>query len=100
MSDYISRETAAWFFRSTREHLRPQDYKSADEFNTRDLMLLNAEQAIRSMPSISVIDHARAIKEYCKDKGDDCTGCPFDNTNACELSRVMLPNEWFLPEEV
>lgn len=53
MSDYISREDAEAIFRNARASLKPQDYKSADEFNTRDLMLLNAEQMIHLLPSVT-----------------------------------------------
>lgn len=50
--DAISREDAEQMFRNIRCHLKPQDYKSAEEFNTRDLMLLNAEQMIHALPSV------------------------------------------------
>ena len=49
--ELISREDAEAIFRNTRKRLNPQDYKSAEEFNTRDLMLLNAEQMIHLLPS-------------------------------------------------
>lgn len=51
--DAISREDAEQMFRNIRCHLKPQDYKSAEEFNTRDLMLLNAEQMIHALPSVT-----------------------------------------------
>lgn len=51
--DAISREDAEQMFRNIRSHLKPQDYKSAEEFNTRDLMLLNAEQMIHALPSVT-----------------------------------------------
>lgn len=51
--DAISRKDAEQMFRNIRSHLKPQDYKSAEEFNTRDLMLLNAEQMIHALPSVS-----------------------------------------------
>ena len=50
--DAISRKDAEQMFRNIRSHLKPQDYKSAEEFNTRDLMLLNAEQMIHALPSV------------------------------------------------
>lgn len=50
--DVVSREDAEQMFRNIRSHLKPQDYKSAEEFNTRDLMLLNAEQMIHALPSV------------------------------------------------
>jgi len=51
--DAISREDAEQMFRNIRSHLKPQDYKSAEEFNTRDLMLLNAEQMIHLLPPVT-----------------------------------------------
>ena len=51
--DAISRKDAEQMFRNIRSHLKPQDYKSAEEFNTRDLMLLNAEQMIHALPSVT-----------------------------------------------
>lgn len=50
--DAVSRKDAEQMFRNIRCHLKPQDYKSAEEFNTRDLMLLNAEQMIHALPSV------------------------------------------------
>ena len=51
--DAVSRKDAEQMFRNIRSHLKPQDYKSAEEFNTRDLMLLNAEQMIHALPSVT-----------------------------------------------
>lgn len=50
--DAISRAEAEAIFRNARSKLNPSDYKTADEFNTRDLMLLNAEQLIHLLPSV------------------------------------------------
>ena len=50
--DVISRAEAEAIFRNARSKLNPSDYKTADEFNTRDLMLLNAEQFIHLLPSV------------------------------------------------
>lgn len=50
--DCISRAEAEALFREARINLNPKMYKSADEFNTRDLMLLNAEQMIHLLPSV------------------------------------------------
>lgn len=50
--DVISRAEAEAIFRNARSKLNPSDYKTADEFNTRDLMLLNAEQLIHLLPSV------------------------------------------------
>ena len=50
--DAIRRADAEALFRNARSKLNPSDYKTADEFNTRDLMLLNAEQFIHLLPSV------------------------------------------------
>ena len=50
--DAIRRADAEALFRNARRKLNPSDYKTADEFNTRDLMLLNAEQFIHLLPSV------------------------------------------------
>ena len=50
--DAISRADAEQMFRNARMHLKPEMYKSAEEYNTRDLMLLNAEQMIHVLPSV------------------------------------------------
>jgi hypothetical protein len=50
--DTISRAEAEAIFRNARSKLNPSEYKTADEFNTRDLMLLNAEQLIHLLPSV------------------------------------------------
>ena len=52
-TDLISRADAEALFRNARSKLNPSDYKTADEFNTRDLMLLNAEQMIHLLPSVT-----------------------------------------------
>ena len=51
--DVISRAEAEAIFRNARSKLNPSDYKTADEFSTRDLMLLNAEQFIHLLPSVT-----------------------------------------------
>jgi len=50
--DAIRRADAEALFRNARSKLNPSDYKTADEFNTRDLMLLNAEQFIHLLPPV------------------------------------------------
>lgn len=53
--DYISREAAESVFRNARKSLNAQkhDYM-ANEYLTRDTMLLNAEQIIHALPSAVV----------------------------------------------
>ena len=62
--DAIRRADAEALFRNARSKLNPSDYKTADEFNTRDLMLLNAEQFIHLLPSVRpqepILDKIRA----------------------------------------
>lgn len=94
MSDLISREEAL---------SHPFANGKYDKENANLDYILGFEsykEWLETIPTASVLEHARAIKEYCKNKGDDCTGCPFEskNKNACELGRMMLPSEWFLPE--
>ena len=56
MDDLISRADVEALFRDARKRLKASDYKTFDEFNTRDLMLLNAEQLIHILPSVSVAE--------------------------------------------
>lgn len=64
MADYISRERAVNIFSRARAAMKPSDYRTFDEMNTRDLMLLNAEQAINAIPAADVAEvrHARWIR--------------------------------------
>ena len=56
MNDYIRREDAEAIFRNARQDLfKCRDQYSPEEFNTRDLMLLNAEQMIHLLPSVKSI---------------------------------------------
>ena len=51
--DLISREEAESMFRNARQTLfKHKEQYSAEEFNIRDLMLLNAEQMIHLLPSV------------------------------------------------
>ena len=75
--DAIRRADAEALFRNARSKLNPSDYKTADEFNTRDLMLLNAEQFIHLLPSVRPqepktghwIDDAKTYYEELKKRG-------------------------------
>lgn len=56
MTDLISREDAEMVFRNARQDLfKHREQYSPEEFNTRDLMLLNAEQMIHLLPSVKNI---------------------------------------------
>lgn len=51
--DLIIREDAEMLFRNARQELfKNRAEYSAEEFNIRDLMLLNAEQMIHLLPSV------------------------------------------------
>lgn len=81
MAKYIRQEAAEKIFSRARTALKPEDYKSADEFNTRDLMLLNAEQLIHAMKSIDVVlckDCLYCHAGYC-DRFDDLIPFGFSN---------------------
>lgn len=54
MAEYIERESAEAIFRNARRRMKPEMYKTFDEFNTRDCMLLNAEQLIHLLPAADV----------------------------------------------
>ena len=55
MNDYISREAAEEVFRNARESLNARKYDyMANEYLTRDTMLLNAEQIIHALPAADV----------------------------------------------
>jgi hypothetical protein len=55
---------------------------------------------LETLPTTSILDHARAIKEYCKKQGESCGFCPFNGMGGtmCRLSGMELPLGWFLPE--
>lgn len=54
--DLISRKDAEMLFKNARKELfEDRDQYSPEEFNTRDMMLLNAEQMIHLMPSVKHI---------------------------------------------
>lgn len=51
--DLISREDAETIFRNARQEMfEHRDQYSPEEFNIRDLMLLNAEQMIHLLPGV------------------------------------------------
>lgn len=70
-TDLISRADAEALFRNARSKLNPSDYKTADEFNTRDLMLLNAEQMIHLLPSVTP-QEPKASNSENPNKCEDC----------------------------
>ena len=55
MTGYVSREAAEEVFRDARKSLNAQKYDyMANEYLTRDTMLLNAEQIIHALPAADV----------------------------------------------
>ena len=66
--DLISRQDAEGIFREARRQLKPQDYKTAYEFNTRDLILLNAEQLIHQLPPVTPQLSAEKTAEWIDNK--------------------------------
>ena len=86
--DVVSRKDAEQMFRNIRSHLKPQDYKSAEEFNTRDLMLLNAEQMIHALPSVThksgkwIVDKGSLDSQY----GEVC------KCSKCEIESIGVSN--------
>ena len=83
MSDYIDRQAL----------LEKEKYQ--DDWN----MFLNyvTVDDIKSIPSADVLEHARAIKEYCKERTKKpiwCNDCPLYEA-FCKNSTP--PNMWDLP---
>lgn len=75
---YIDREAAANIFSRARSAMRPEDYSTFDEMNTRDLMLLNAEQAIRLLPAADVVEVVRCGEcKYCVERYDTDGNAPY-----------------------
>ena len=101
--DAISRKDAEQMFRNIRSHLKLQDYKSAEEFNTRDLMLLNAEQMIHALPSVTQ-KSGKWIKVKSGDKDFPesivCSRCNNENShldfneNAEPIGKVFVTSKY------
>ena len=75
--------------------------------NLRNLRLNDKEiyKAIYELPSADIMECARAIKEYCRDRDnldEPCEGCPFHFYDGfagfCVLNYGLYPNEWYKPE--
>ena len=80
--DAIRRADAEALFRNARSKLNPSDYKTADEFNTRDLMLLNAEQFIHLLPSVRPQEPKTGHWEMCEDADGIYGVCDICGTDA------------------
>lgn len=86
MSDLISREAVINAIANTCFWL------SADNWE-------ELTKCINSIPSADIIDHARAIKEYCEKERINCAECPFYNRErnlSCVLCDPCM--SWDLPE--
>lgn len=82
MSDLIIREEAI----KALGDIHPLDYNArAYKFK------------IESIPSADIIDHARAIKEYCE-HFPVCEGCRFYKKFPFRCTFGICPQEWKLPE--
>ena len=97
MSDLISREEVDSVLHNNLHALIDTDqlyqlYKDINRLPTH------------SIPSISILEHARAIKEYCiarEESEEGCEGCPFHlylGYRGCCIFRYY-PCYWSLPEE-
>lgn len=75
MAEYIEREEAAAVFRNARKSLSAKkcDYM-ANEYLTRDTMLLNAEQIIHVLPAADVAP-VRKGRWVWDDEGYYCSEC-------------------------
>lgn len=98
MSDLISREEAL---------SHPFANGKYDKENANLDYILGFEsykEWLETLPTASILEHARAIKEFCKSKPDNvflaCFKCPFFEENdktVCKLFGTP-PHEWDLPE--
>ena len=84
--DAIRRADAEALFRNARSKLNPSDYKTADEFNTRDLMLLNAEQFIHLLPSVNPQEPKYCDRNICIKNEYNGIGC-----DECEVTKSQEP---------
>lgn len=92
MSDLISREEAL---------SHPFANGKYDKENVNLDYILGFEsykEWLETLPTASILEHARAIKEYCRDRRY-CDECRYNNeeTNSCRLHDT-IPIDWDLPE--
>lgn len=91
MAEYIEREAAAAIFRDARKSLSAKKYDyMANEYLTRDTMLLNAEQIIRVLPAADVAPVVRC--KDCKHSYEDLCGrvCSYGVSVDC-----VVPDDFF-----
>lgn len=92
MSDLISREEAL---------SHPFANGKYDKENANLDYILGFEsykEWLETLPTASILEHARAIKEYCN--GKKCDKCPFKSTDPMYICSVSheTPYFWDLPE--
>ena len=90
MSDLISREAVINAIADTI-------------LNGESLGYVLAEEIVSEIPSVDIMECARTIKEYCRDRDnldEPCEGCPFHfymgYKGHCRFK--SFPSEWDLPE--
>ena len=81
MNDLISREELL------KEEATIEGYSSVRFVLVDDIM---------TAPSADIMECARAIKEYCKDRY--CDDCIFDNGKSFSCRLQPIPTDWDLPE--
>ena len=71
--------------------------------NGESLGYVLAEEIVSEIPSVDIMECARAIKEYCRDRDnldEPCEDCPFHfymgYKGHCRFK--SFPSEWNLPE--
>ena len=96
MSDLISRE-------ELNNHISYIDSTDLPENECLKVILV---EDIPSIPSADIMECARAIKDYCRDRDnldEPCEDCPFHFYDGfagfCVLNYGLYPNEWFKPDK-
>ncbi len=60
-----------------------------------------AMEVVKAEPSADILDHARAIKEYCRERMKNplcCNGCPLYGKLCFPHDNMPIPCKWDLPE--
>ena len=100
MSDLISREEAIKALNYDILFPKKAPYDGEDIKKILQEAYDSQRANIYSIPSADILEHARAIKEYC-DGRKNCDNCLFgqnmDIIHGCDL-RDTIPECWNLPE--
>lgn len=91
MSDLISRETAQ------AEINKCHNTCGVTHQGVWNECVDSISRTIDYIPSADILEHARAIKEYCE-RFPECEGCRFYNGLPFRCAFGMCPQEWHLPE--